>query len=131
MDKIPIPNDYREFLRSLKENQVDFLITGAYASKRHAFPRPTGDLQIWVAQDGDSIRRTLTAVSDFGCKVDAEIETRLMEGDTVLRLGVPPLRIEVITHSSNRGFHDSYAMRSTAWCGDIEVNLDDLENLPE
>ncbi len=40
--------DYKEMLQLLLEEQVDFIIVGAYALGAHGYPRATGDIDIWV-----------------------------------------------------------------------------------
>ena len=40
--------DFKEMLSCLKDENVDFLVVGAYALAAHGFPRATGDLDIWV-----------------------------------------------------------------------------------
>lgn len=43
--------DYKEMLQLLLEEQVDFMIVGAYALGTHGYPRATGDIDIWVKPD--------------------------------------------------------------------------------
>ena len=40
--------DYKEILHILVDNDVRFLIVGAYAMGAHGYPRATGDIDIWV-----------------------------------------------------------------------------------
>ena len=40
--------DYKEMLQSLLDNEVEFLIVGAYAMAVYGYPRATGDLDLWV-----------------------------------------------------------------------------------
>ena len=40
--------DYKELLQLLLEEQVDFVIVGAYALGPHGYPRATGNIDIWV-----------------------------------------------------------------------------------
>jgi hypothetical protein len=41
--------DFREFVRLLIENKVEYLIVGGYAVGIHGHPRYTGDLDIWIS----------------------------------------------------------------------------------
>lgn len=43
-----IPEDFRELLKSLNSNKVDYLIVGGYALGFHGVPRYTGDLDLVV-----------------------------------------------------------------------------------
>ncbi len=40
--------DYKEMLQILLEENVKFIVVGAYALGAHGFPRATGDFDIWI-----------------------------------------------------------------------------------
>ena len=46
-----LSQDFREFLESLNENNVEYLIIGGYAVAFHGHPRYTKDIDIWVSAD--------------------------------------------------------------------------------
>lgn len=46
MDTIPLPNDFREFLKSLISNNVEFLLIGGYAVNYYGYARATADLDV-------------------------------------------------------------------------------------
>ena len=48
---IRLPPDFKEFLQLLNVNEVQYLIIGGYAVGYHGYPRATGDLDVWVAND--------------------------------------------------------------------------------
>ena len=43
-----LTTDFREFLRLLNANRVDYLLVGGYAVGVHGYPRATVDLDIWI-----------------------------------------------------------------------------------
>ena len=45
---IVLPRDFREFLKSLNSNRVEYLLIGGYAVGVHGHIRATNDLDIWV-----------------------------------------------------------------------------------
>jgi len=45
---IVLNEDYKEILQILLNNEVNFLIVGAYAMGAYGYPRATGDFDIWV-----------------------------------------------------------------------------------
>ncbi len=51
---LPLPPDFREFLKLLNSESVEYLVVGGYAVAHHGYPRPTGDLDIWVAVHPDT-----------------------------------------------------------------------------
>ncbi|NLX20593.1 MAG: hypothetical protein GXY55_02835 [Phycisphaerae bacterium] len=49
MATIRIPPDFVAFLRLLNAHRVEYLLIGGYAVGYHGYPRPTGDLDVWIA----------------------------------------------------------------------------------
>lgn len=47
-EKTMLNKDYKEILQILLEEDVEFIVVGAYALAAHGFPRATGDIDIWV-----------------------------------------------------------------------------------
>ena len=58
--------DYKEMLQLLLEEQVDFMIVGAYALGTHGYPRATGDIDIWVKANNTNSRKLYRALARFG-----------------------------------------------------------------
>ena len=97
MDAPLLTGDFKEFLRLLNANRVDYLLVGGYAVGLHGYPRATVDLDIWVRASPENADRVLHALSDFGFSVP-ELEAALfIDPSSVVRFGVPPFRIEVMT----------------------------------
>ena len=40
--------DYKEMLECLLDENVEFIVVGAYALAVHGYPRATGDIDLWV-----------------------------------------------------------------------------------
>ena len=72
MDTIQLPPDFREFLKSLNSKRVEYLVIGGYAVGYHGYPRPTGDLDIWISNASDNADRAREALKEFGfnCQID-------------------------------------------------------------
>ncbi len=45
--------DYREMLEILLDNEVKFLVVGAYAMGAYGYPRATGDIDIYRCRTKD------------------------------------------------------------------------------
>lgn len=58
--------DFKEFLKLLNENSVEYLIVGGYAVGFHGFPRYTGDIDIWVNATADNAEKVLKSLDEFG-----------------------------------------------------------------
>ena len=126
---IQLPPDFKEFLRLLNSQKVEYLLVGGYAVGYHGYPRTTGDIDIWVAMSPANAQKIVDALREFGFS-DSEIDAAifLTEGQ-VIRMGVPPLRIELLTSVSGVTFQECYARRIVAEMGGVPVNVihkDDL-----
>ena len=54
--------DFKEFLKSLNSNGVEYLLIGGYAAAIHGYVRATNDLDVWVKispENAASLGRTL------------------------------------------------------------------------
>ena len=124
---ILLPPDFREFLQLLNSHKVRYLLVGGYAVGYYGYPRATADMDIWVATDVENVEKVLTALTEFGfIDVDPKIFAKEKQ---VLRMGAPPLRIELLTGVSGVEFEPCYAQRIVAKLGKVEVNLISLEDL--
>ena len=127
MTTIRIPRDFREFLKSLATHEVRFLVVGNYAVNAFGYVRNTVDFDIWIAADPENQQRTIAAVRDFGYP-DAP-GTLLDEPDAMLRMGVPPLRIEVMKQLSGVDFEDCWTRRTELPDGELAIPLLSLADL--
>ena len=104
-----IPPDFREFLKLLNVHEARFLLIGGYAVNAFGYIRNTIDLDIWIAGDDENRKRVIQAVRDFA--FPAAAANLLDEPDAMLRMGVPPLRIEVMRSISGVEFEDYWPRR--------------------
>lgn len=124
---ILLPPDFREFLQLLNSHAVKYLLVGGYAVGYYGYPRATADMDIWVAIERANVERVIAALAEFGF---AGIGPELFAGEQqVLRMGVPPLRIELLTGVSGVEFEDCYSHRAVATLGEVEVSLISLADL--
>ncbi|HBB17685.1 MAG: hypothetical protein A3J94_08495 [Syntrophus sp. RIFOXYC2_FULL_54_9] len=129
MASIEFHPDFKDFLRLLNSHGVEYLVVGGYAVGYHGYPRATGDLDIWIAVSGANAERAAQALRAFGMP---ELETTkwlFTEKDKVVRMGVPPVRIEVITGASGVKFDECYSRREIVEIDDTPVNFISLDDL--
>jgi hypothetical protein len=124
-----LPKDFKEFLRLLGAHSVEYLLIGGYAVAYHGYPRATADLDVWIALNPINAEKTVAALREFGFDLpDLRPEIFLQE-HKIIRLGRPPLRIEIATSISGVAFEDCYRARLVTHLDDVAVNLIDLEHL--
>ena len=78
MATIHLPPDFKEFLRLLILNQVEYLLVGGYAVGYYGYPRATADLDIWIAlhpQNGNKLVEVLKEL--LARQTDGEVKRPL------------------------------------------------------
>ena len=120
MATIQLPPDFKEFLRLFGAREVRYLIVGGYAVGYHGYPRPTGDLDLWVGSSLDNAARVVAVLKEFGFNLPEVSEELFLREKQVIRLGLPPIRIEIITSASGVDFNECYE----------RAVLDDIDSVP-
>ena len=126
---IRLPNDFKEFLQLLNDHHVDYLLVGGYAVGYHGYPRATVDLDIWVAITPRNARNIVMVFKEFGFDVEELKEDLFLKENKIVRIGEPPLRIEVMTSASGVDFDACYEQRIVDTIDGLQVNFINLENL--
>jgi len=129
MATIHLPPDFKEFLRLLEGHEVEYLLVGGYAVNYHGYPRATVDMDIWVATTPANALKLVNVLKDFGFDVpELSPELFLPEGQ-IVRMGVPPIRLEIITSISGVAFDECYTERVIDELDGVRVNLISLKHL--
>lgn len=147
--EIELPSDFLEFLKLLSDHKVEYLLIGGYAVGYWGYPRATGDMDIWIACAEETAQRMVAVYRDFGLVqgIDASL---FLNPRGILRMGLPPNRLEVTTYIDGVDFQSCFRRRVEQKVEGIVVNLigladlrlnkaasgrnkdlADLENLPE
>jgi hypothetical protein len=113
-----VNRDFIELLAVFNARAVEYIVVGAHALAAHGHVRATKDLDVWVRPSGDNATRVLGALVEFGAPLhDLTVEDLATPG-TVFQIGVPPLRVDVITAIDGVDFDE-------AWPDRVAVRLDD------
>jgi hypothetical protein len=150
MDAPLLTDDFKEFLTSLNANHVEYLLVGGYAVGLHGYPRATIDLDVWVRPEQGNARRVIAALRMFGFETATLSEDLFIKHESLVRFGVPPFRIELMTAISGVEFDSCYQravhldvegisvtmislvdLRTNKRAAGRHKDLNDLENLPE
>jgi hypothetical protein len=103
--------DFKELLLAFNAHDVKYLIVGAHALAAHGHIRATKDLDVWVKPEQNNAHGVLTALSDFGAPAGDLTVDDLSRKDTVFQIGMPPLRIDIITDIDGVEFDDAWPDR--------------------
>ncbi|MCK5428238.1 MAG: hypothetical protein KAI94_02140 [Anaerolineales bacterium] len=121
--------DFKEFIRLLNDNQVRYLVVGGYAVALHGYPRYTKDIDLWVEIAPENSSKIIHALDQFGFgSLGLKMED-FLELDTIIQLGYPPNRIDLMTTLSGIDFETCYEAKIQVEIDEIIVNFIDLENL--
>jgi hypothetical protein len=63
---IALAKDFKEFLKSLNSNNVEYLLIGGYAAGIYGYVRATNDLDVWVNMSPENARKIDRALRQFG-----------------------------------------------------------------
>jgi hypothetical protein len=129
MATIQLPPDFKDFLRLLKEHEVRYLLIGGYAVSYHGYIRATGDMDIWIAIHPNNAHKIVAVLKAFGFDHPELNEDLFLHENKILRMGVPPVRLEITTSISGVQFDECYQARVVDILDGVEVSLIDLENL--
>jgi predicted nucleotidyltransferase len=126
---IALPEDFKEFLRLLNANGVEYLLIGGYAVSYHGYPRATNDLDIWIAASPENADRVINALSAFGfdrAQLSAGI---FLKDKSLVQMGVPPIKIEITNFVSGVTFDECFPERIVDQIDGVEVSLISLPKL--
>lgn len=100
----PLPQDFREFLKLCNDHRLEYLLVGGYAVCAHGYVRPTGDLDIWIAIGPANAAKAVETLRAFGFGSAHPTPDLLMQRGRIVRMGVQPVRIEILNDLSGVDF---------------------------
>ena len=116
-----VQKDFREFLALLNEHEVDFMIVGGYALAFHGAPRYTGDIDVYIKPDRENAQRIIKVLEEFGfSSLELSIEDFQNE-DNVVQLGLPPVRIDIITSISGVTWKEAESSKEPGKYGSVSI----------
>ena len=122
-------NDYKEMLQCLSEENVRFLLVGAYAVAAYGYPRATKDIDIFVRAAPDNASNFMRALARFGAPLAGISAADFSAEGIVFQIGNHPRRIDILTRISGVDFQQAYERRNTVSLQGMEVPVISLEDL--
>lgn len=115
-----LDKDFNEFVTLFVASDVRFLIVGGYALAAHGLPRATGDLDVWVWINPENAAKVRSALEEFGFSGLGIMTDDFNRTDSIVQLGYPPYRIDILTSINGVEF-------DAAWDNRLVVDLDGVE----
>lgn len=129
MATIRLPPDFKEFLQLLNAHQVEYLLIGGYAVGYHGYPRATVDMDIWIGRGPATAAKMVEVLREFGFDVPNLSAELFLKEDQIVRMGVPPVRLEIFTSIPGVDFEPCYRARVEGVMDGVKVSLINLQNL--
>lgn len=129
MDEIELPPDFREFFELLNSERVEYLLVGGFAVALHGYVRNTSDIDAWVAATTENASRVVAALKKFGFSAKSVNVAMFHEPGKIFQIGVPPMRIDVLTKVSGVDFEAAYSRRESKTIGDLTLQVISIEDL--
>ena len=119
MEKQQLPEDFKEFIQCLNSNNVKYLLIGGWAVGLHGHPRATKDIDFLIFIDDANLVNIEKAFNDFGAPpVDINY---LREKGNVIRFGVSPIQIDILTEADGINVEDCYSRKEIIIVDSIEI----------
>lgn len=128
-DVMEFDQDFSEFVALLERHNVRYMIVGGYALAAHGLPRATGDLDAWIWTNSDNATRLLKALEEFGFGGVGIQHSDLTSDDSIVQLGYPPYRIDLLTRISGIDFEPAWARHIDVPIGGVTVHFIGREDL--
>jgi hypothetical protein len=96
---------------------------GGYAVCYHGYYRTTADIDFWIAVGAENAVKLVRLIREFGFAVPELSEELFLAKGRIIRMGVEPMRIELLTEISGCDFTDCYERRLRATIDGLEVDI--------
>jgi hypothetical protein len=115
--------DFRDLFAELNAAGAEYLVVGAHALAAHGHVRATKDLDVWVRPVPENAMRVYTALAAFGSPLHDLSVSDLTAPDVTFQIGLPPVRIDIITSIDGVTFDEAWPERVSTSYGDQPVHV--------
>ena len=121
--------DFRDLLAALEKSRAKYLLVGGYAVAVHAKPRYTKDIDIWIDEASENVKRVCEALREFGAPGQAITDLETSGPDEIVWFGAPPVRVDILKRISGLHFDPAYSRRAVIELGEIRAFVISREDL--
>lgn len=124
-------DDFRDFIRSLNDNKVSYMLVGGFAVILYGHARVTGDMDIWVERTEENYLKLVKAFHQFRMPVfDMTRENFLYHKEwDVFKFGKKPVAIDIMTNVKGLDFKECFALSKEFEDGDLKIRTLHLNHL--
>jgi hypothetical protein len=99
------------------------MLVGSYALAYYGAPRYTGDIDLFVHRTETNAKRIIDALKEFGFVFPNLTWNDFIKDDTVVQLGMPPVRIDILTFLSGMDWDTAVAHKVSDEIDGIPVSV--------
>jgi hypothetical protein len=115
--------DFRDLFAELNAAAAEYLVVGAHALAAHGHVRATKDLDVWTRASPENAARVHLALAAFGAPLQGLSVQDLAGPDLIFQIGIPPVRIDVITSIDGVTFEEAWPERLRSQYADQRVHV--------
>jgi len=103
-------DDFRDFVKALNNQQVEYILVGGYSVILHGYARNTGDMDLWVNPTIDNYNKLVKSFHEFGMPVFDMTEKNFLHNESfdVFTFGRPPVSIDIMKKVKGLDFEIAY-----------------------
>ena len=116
-----IQSDFKELLELFNANKVEYVVVGGYALAFHGAPRFTGDIDFFVRPEPENAKKILESLRQFGLESLDLSEEDFTCPDRVIQIGVPPVRVDILTSLTGVSWQQVDSNKVTSMYGQTQV----------
>lgn len=105
------------------------LSSGGHAVAYHGYPRTTGDIDFFIEATEENAARLEEVLTRFGFRSLGLTAKDFLGPGTIIQLGYPPHRIDLVTSISGVTFAEAWARRIHALVDDLPMIFVDRQTL--
>lgn len=114
-----LQKDLRAFIELLNSSAVEYVVVGGFALAFHGRPRYTGDIVFLIRSTEANASRLMRVLAQFGFASLGIAPDDFLKPDSIVQLGYPPNRIDLLTSISGVG-------TDAVWRGAVEGAIDGI-----
>jgi hypothetical protein len=107
----------------LNSKEVEYLVIGGYAVGYYGYPRATGDLDIWISINDNNAGKMVDVLKEFGFDIPELKKEMFLAKEKIIRMGVPPMRLEILTTIDGVDFDECFKNRVIAKFDSFKANF--------
>ena len=124
-----IHDEFKELLSLLAAEGAKFLIVGGYAVAYHGYIRATRDMDLFFNPSKENVERIINGLRAFDLPVDESSMSEFLDPGAIIRIGTPPVQVELINAISGLSFEEAWNQREIGDYVGVSIPVISRENL--